>query len=182
MQNNKSGISFIEILVVLLLISIMTSFVIPRMFTNRSGMTKKRFFSDFSTLIADTVFQSILSKKVHQIFFDFDHHKIIVKQHNPKIDEKKKEAQFENVPSNTFNSQIALPQDFRIRNFFIEKNDEIKPGSKTLDAWFYIMPDGTSQAVTINIDDDSDGQESKFSIVINPFYSQATLYDAFQKP
>lgn len=182
MQNNKSGISFIEILVLLLLISIMTSFVIPRLFTNRAGMTKKRFFSDFSTLIADTVFQSIINKKVYQVFFDFDHHQVIVKQHNPKIDEKKKEAQFESVPKNLFNSQIYLPESFRIRNFFIEKNDEIKPGAKTNDAWFYIMADGTSQPVIINIDDDSDGHEVKFSISINPFYSQATLHDTFQKP
>jgi len=182
MQNKKSGISFIEILVVLLLISIMTSFVIPRMFTNRAGMTKKRFFSDFSTLIADTVFQSIITKKVHQIFFDFDHHQVIVKQHNPKIDEKKKEAQFEAVPKNIFNSKIVFPEEFKVRNFFIEKNDEIKAGSKTNNAWFYIMPDGTSQPVIINIDDDSDGQEAKFSISINPFYSQATLHDTFQKP
>jgi hypothetical protein len=160
----------------------MTSFVIPRMFTNRKGMTQKKFFSDFSTLIADTVFQSIITKKVHQVFFDFNHHKIIIKQHNLNIDEKKKEAQFEAVPKNIFNNQIHLPESFRIRNFFIEKNDEIKPGAKTNDAWFYIMSDGTSQPVIINIDDDSDDQETKFSISINPFYSQATLHDTFQKP
>ncbi len=182
MQNNKPGISFIEILVILLLISIMTSFVIPRMFTNRAGMTKKKFFSEFSTMMADTVFQSIIAKKVHQVFFDFDHHQIVVKQHNPKIDEKKKEAQFEAVPKNLFHSQIQLPEGFRIRNFFIEKNDEVKPGAKINDAWFYIMPDGTSQPVIINVDDDSDEHEARFSITINPFYSQATLHDTFQKP
>ena len=160
----------------------MTSFVIPKLFTSRPGMTKKRFFSEFSTLLANTQFQAILNKKVHQVFFDFNHHQIIIKQYNPQINEKNKHSQFEPVPKNLFDSQIKLPQDFIIRNFFIEKTDEIKSGIKIDDAWFYIMPDGSSQPVIINIDDDSDGLEAKFSISINPFYSQATLHDIFQKP
>ena len=145
-------------------------------------MTKKRFFSNFNSLIIDTMFQAIVTKKVHQIFFDFDHQKVMVKKHNSKIDEKNKHLQFEPVDKNLFNSQIELPQTLTVRNFFVEKKDEIKSGMKMHDAWFYIMPDGSSQPVVINIDDDSDEREAKFSISINPFYSQASLHDTFQKP
>jgi hypothetical protein len=160
----------------------MTSFVIPRLFTNQVGLTKKRFFSELSTLISDTAFQAIVTKKVHQVFFDIKQHQIIVKQHNPTSDQKKKKDQFEAVPKDLFKSQILLPEEFTIRNFFIEKNDEVTSGRTTDTTWFYIMTDGSSQPVIINIDDYSDEQEAKFSITINPFYSQATLHDIFQKP
>lgn len=184
MQNKTNcvpGISFIEILVLLLLISIATSMVIPRFITNRPGMAQKNFFAEFSTLVADTTYQAIVSKKVHQILFDFDHHKIVVKKHQPMPDEPNKHKQFTQVPKDIFHSQISLPNQFTVRNFVVQGNDEMKSGMTMHDAWFYIMPDGTSQPTTINIEDDTQDTTALFSITINPFYSQATLHDTFQK-
>jgi len=50
---------------------------------------------------------------------------------------------------------------------------------------FYVMPDGTSQAIVANFidqDEDSVTPDVQFSFVINPFYARMTNYDAFQTP
>ena len=47
-------------------------------------------------------------------------------------------------------------------------------------AWFYIMPDGSSQDIIINFTYGDDNKER--GIKINPFYVRVNLYDAFQYP
>lgn len=181
MQNNQPGISFIEILVILLLIAISMSFVIPRFITNRPGIQQKKFFADFASMVSDTMYQAITSKTTHQIFFDFDHHIIIVKKHQPIPDESNQHKHFIPLAQSVFHSRLTIPDFFTIRNFIVQAEEQMKSGMTMHDAWFYIMPDGTSQATILNIEDDSQDTPARFSITINPFYSQATLHDTFQK-
>jgi type II secretory pathway pseudopilin PulG len=182
MQNKQPGISFIEILVILLLISVATSLVIPRFLSNRPGAAQKKFFTEFNTLIADTVFQAVMNKTIYQIYFDLNKRNITIKKYNPKINNENKHLKFESTPKDIFQNQINIPEAFSIKNFFVQDKDEFTSGMKMNDAWFYIMSDGNSQAVIININDDSDDREAKFSITVNPFYSQVALHDTFQKP
>lgn len=176
MQNNQPGISFIEILVILLLITTTLSLVVPR-FVNRHSTASKRFFADVSSLVADTRFQAITSKKVHQILFDFDNHSIVVKQQQGADDNAN---QFQPLGDVGFATQQVIPQNFVMRNFFINGKDQIKLGFATHDAWIYLMPDGTCQATIINIADEQN--DTRFSISINPFLSQVSYHDTFQQP
>ncbi|MCX5924300.1 MAG: hypothetical protein NTZ68_02665 [Candidatus Dependentiae bacterium] len=181
LKHTTAGVSFIEILVLLLLISMFMSFVAPRFLTNPRGKEKKEFFSNFSQLLSDTVYQAIASKKIHQVFFDFDHREIKVKIHTPSK-EQDKHKQFKPVADGIFHSSATIPEPLIIKNFFIQGVDEMGQGKVTHDAWFYIMPDGTSQTVTINIEDENEETNNQFAIIINPFYSQAKLHDTFAKP
>jgi len=188
-QNNKffskhtaTGFSFIEILVALLLLSIFASVVMPRIFGNRKGVAKKEFFSDFSHVMSDTLYQAITTKKIHQVFFDFNKREINVKIHHEDTSQTDKHKQFKNVPSGNFHNFLIIPEQLTIRNFSIDGDDVMSARSTANDAWFYIMPDGTSQAVTMNIQDEQEEEShAQFSIVINPFYSQVKLHDAFTK-
>lgn len=182
MDNKQLGISFIEILISLLLISIATSFIIPRVFAHKPRAAQKKFFTEFNTLVADTTFQAIMNKVVHQVYFDLNKHTILVKKYNSKIQADNKHAKFESLNKDVFQNQIDFPSAFSIQNFFVQGKDEFISGAHMNDAWFYIMPDGTSQAVIINIHDDSDNTETQCSIAVNPFYSRVTLHDTFQKP
>jgi len=180
-KHNTTGFSFIEILVVLLLLSIFISFAVPRFFSSRKGVVKKEFFSEFALVISDTLHQAIITKKIHQIFVDLDHHEIRVKQHHVMPDETDKHKQFKAVSPGIFHSQMLIPQQLSIKSFYIGDNDAINQGKTIHDVWFYIMPDGTSQAVIINLQDEEEQANNQFSIAINPFYSQVKLHDAFTK-
>ncbi|MBP9764913.1 type II secretion system protein [Candidatus Babeliales bacterium] len=180
MQNKTSGISFIEILVLLLMISIFMSFAVPRFITNKPRKAQKELFTEFATLVTETMQQAVITKTVHQVVWSFNEHKIFVKKHVKNSDEKNPGKQFEPVPTSLFTSTIQVPERMNVRNFIVQGKDEFASGSLQ-DAWFYIMPDGNSQPVTINIIDELEDKAPQFSITVNPFYSQATFHDTFQK-
>ena len=182
-QSVQTGISFIEILVVLLLMSLFMSLAIPRFFSSQKGRAKKQFFTEFSTLVADSMYQAMTSHKIHQIFWDLQRHQIEVKIYDTTAESKDKHQQFKPVTPDVFHSTMKIPESFIVHNFYIQQGeDEIKPGETKNAIWTYIMPDGTSQQVTINIQDENETDNNQFSITINPFYSQVSLHDSFQKP
>ncbi len=177
-----AGISFIEILVVLLLLSLLMSFAIPKFIASQQGRAKKQFFSEFVMLVSSTMHQAIISKKIHQIFWDLDHHEIITKVFDENSQEQDQHKKFKPIAKSTFHSTIKYPESFLIRDFFIQSKNETEPGVTKHHIWTYIMPDGTSQQVLINIQDENEAKNNEFSIQINPFYSQVSLRDTFEKP
>ena len=178
------GISFIEILIVLLLTSTILSFVIPSFFNKGIKSQKQTFISQFNTLVQESLMQAVINGKVYQIFFDFDQHLIIPKIHDLSLPPTNQHQQFSPLPKGAIPEPITLPAHFAVRNFFINGVDEFGSGRTMKTAWFYIMPDGTSQAIIINIEslEDTASKQYTFSLVINPFYSQVKEYDTFQKP
>lgn len=182
LHKNQAGISLIEVLVVLLLMSLVMTFTIPRFMSSQKGRTKKLFFNEFTTLVSETMRQSIVTKKTHQIFWDIDHKKIIVKIYDEKSNEPSKHNKFKPLPDKTAASTMSIPESFIIQNFFIQGGDEAATGKTMHNVWTYIMPDGTSQNIIINIQDTKESGNNRFSITINPFFSQVKLHDAFQQP
>lgn len=158
------------------------SMAIPRFITNKPGAAQKQFFQEFASLLSDTAYQALNSKTIHQILWDIKHHKIIVKKHIPDPTEKNKHKQFKTLAKDVFHTQLDIPTNFKIINFFINGNDEVKPGMIMDDFWLYVMQDGSCQPTTINLENHDETPLARFSITINPFYSQATLHDVFQKP
>ncbi|MBP6892747.1 type II secretion system protein [Candidatus Babeliales bacterium] len=181
-KKNKAGISFIEILVVLLLMSLIMSFAIPKFLSSQQGRAKKQFFAEFAILIADAMYQAVISKKIHQIFWDLDQHEILVKIYDQNSSEHDKHKKFKIINPDIFRNKIKFSENFLIHNFFIQGKDEMEAGVTKHTLWTYIMPDGTSQQILINIQDKHEDKNNQFSIKINPFYSQASLHDTFEKP
>ncbi len=181
-KNNKAGISFIEVLVVLLLMSLIMSFAVPRFLSSQQGRAKKQFFAEFAVLVSDTMYQAVISKKIHQIFWDLNHHEILVKIYDEHSSEQGKHKKFKAIAPGIFHSKIKFPENFLIRNFFIQGKDEMEAGVTKYTLWSYIMPDGTSQQLLINIQDENEEKNNQFAIKVNPFYSQASLHDTFEKP
>ena len=182
MQNKQAGFSFVEIIIVLMLISVLFSFVIPTFFRRQKGVVKKQFVAEFTTLMQDALQQAIISHRIQQIYFDIEKHKILVKSHDTSIETETKHEQF-STPPDSITSSIQLPQQFEFRNFIIQGKDEVESGRRMDNAWFYIMPDGTSQAVIMNIEEQNPdaAENNRFSITVNPFYSQVEDHEKFQK-
>ena len=84
---------------------------------------------------------------------------------------------------------VAIPASFSFKQFFVEGYDEIGKygvGKKLESLWFFIVPDGLSQSVIINIVNKKEkGTAERFrpiGLVLNPFMVQFKAYDTFQKP
>lgn len=183
-QQNKTlqtGISMLEVLVSLLLLSIIISLAIPGFLKLQQGRTKKLFFSDFSMLVTDTMHQAIMTKKMHQIFFDINQRKIQVKIFDEKAEGSNIHAKFKPADASVFKTTMNIPESFLFPNFFINGADEVKPGDKLSSVFFYILPDGTSQPINININDENETKKPRFCIMINPFFSKVSLHEDFFK-
>jgi hypothetical protein len=177
----KTGISFLEILVTLLLMSLLMTFAMPRFFSSQPSKTKKVFFADFSKLVTDTAHQAIMNDKIHQIFWDFNKRTISVKIFDPAIESSNKHERFKPTDASVFKTHMSIPTEFTINNFFINEKESVTSG-KLNTVFHYIMPDGTAQPVIANIVNDNDTVNPRFCIQIDPFYSQVSLHDTFQKP
>lgn len=182
-QSNKMGFSFIEILIVLLIVGLITSFVIPSFFNKQLHSEKKKFVAQFNAIVQETLIQATVTNSIRQIFFDLKEHLIIVKAHNPTSTELNEHHKFKPIALESFTESIPISPHLVIRNFFINGTDDIQGGNDKDKIWFYIMPDGTSQSIIINIEDiDTTSTQNKFALTVNPFYSQVRDYDEFQKP
>lgn len=176
------GISFIEILITLLILGIITTFVIPTFLSKNAKTPRKLFCAQFSVLMQETLAQAIVNNKVHQVFFDFDERKVIVKTHEPAQPGTTEHDKFVPIPQGSYPIPITIPESLDIKNFFINGKDDFAGASNVRTIWFYVMPNGTSQSVIINIEDVDSPYKNTFAITINPFYSQVKEYDTFQKP
>ncbi len=148
---------------------------------NQKHAAKKQFIGDFTTLMQESLYQAIMTKKIYQIYFDLDNRYITAKHKDTSLNKETTHQQF--TPDENI-SKIIIPEQLVIRNFFIQKEDEFSTGKAMHDVWFYIMPDGTSQSIIINIEEQelNDVSNNLFALSINPFYSQVTEYETFQTP
>lgn len=182
---SQLGFSFIELIVVIALIGLLGAFVVPNLFRTKQGAQRKEFLASFEALLKDAVLRSIVESCVHQIFIDIDHELIQTRIYDKNSIETNQHKKFVRLQDPGYVTEIKFPKRFVFKDFFINGIQELAPGAVTLDIMFYVMPDGTSQAIIANlIDQDDDGvtPDVNFSFVINPFYARMSVHDAFQTP
>jgi hypothetical protein len=135
-------------------------------------------------MVKQAVVRSIVQQKIHQIYFDIKEEAIQMRIHDTKSIEASLHKQFTEVKDSEYLTHIPFLKHFKIKNFFINGADEVVSGTALQDVLFYIMPDGTSQPVVVNIvhENDDAAQDNNFSFVINPFYARMSVYETFQTP
>ncbi len=180
--SHKYGFTLIELLIGITIIAILMAGIIPMMMQKEPGRERKQFTARLNALMQRTWQNAIITHAVHRILFDFEAQKAFTEKDIAKSPTAKK-LEFEKVKGP--DTEISWPSTFIIQQFIVEGFDEMRSlagGAKT--AWFYLIPDGMTQQVTINgIDKDEiiEGKPSRFGLVLNPYTAQFKAYDAFQK-
>lgn len=176
-MHNVSGMTFLEIMIVLVLIGLMGAAIAPNLAYYVKKQKHQEFVLKLESFMYQVKQQALLTGKVQQVFFEFKEKKIIALTYDETFSDQPLSNRF----SRSKIKQIELDQSFELQNFFIQGNDEVRSGSTRDTAWFYIMPDGSSQDVVINFTYGEE-QEQKLGIKINPFSAQVFSYDTFQFP
>lgn len=178
----RRGFSLIELLIAMLIVAMMTAAVIPFMQRMQLGYERNQFIAHVDSLVQTAWQQAIMTGKVHRILFTFAERTAVIERDITKSALAKK-LEFE--PVVLANATMSWPSSIEIHQFIIEGFDEMKRSaegrSKTV--WFYLIPDGMTQAVIINAVDKDERINNKpkpFSLVLNPFLAQFKVYDAFQ--
>ncbi len=183
-MNLRPGLSLIELMIALAIVGMIMASIIPMLQQREPGYERKQFTARLNVLMHFAWEQAVISHAVHRVLFDFKNHKAFVEK---DVTKSSTEKALEFVPSKGMGAEIAWPKTFIIRQFIVEGFDEMKrfggaKGAET--SWFYIIPDGMTQQVTINGVDKEDnvyGKPSEFGLVLNPYMAQFKAYDAYQK-
>ncbi len=183
-KSKQHGFTLIELLVAMLLVGIIATILVPNLFLARTARYERdQFVARLNSLISTGLQQSILERTVHSLEFNFKKRKVTLKRSPFK---GAKADDFKTIPGLGKDGYYQWPEQFEIKQFIIEGNDIMKAFARkeTSEAWFFIVPDGLTQEVTINLLDTKDtieGEPRKVGLVLNPFTAQLKMYDEFQK-
>lgn len=180
---SNHGFTIIEILVVLALIGVMTAVVLPNLMPSQPGQERKQFVTKLNELMRFSWQQAILTGNLQRVVVDIPNRTVQL-QEADKFD-KQGEPIFADMANSYLQTAVTWPEQLQIRNLYIEGFDEMsRSAAGASKAWFYIVPDGLTQRVTINMVDNNDLQDEKvvrMALVLNPYTAQFSVYDEFKQ-
>lgn len=186
MCGNNRGFTLLEILIVVAVLGILAAAIVPNFRNLLPGRERKLFIGKLNGLMHTAWQRALVERKLQKISFDFDKRSIWLESATGAI--KEGNPEFARAKGSYVSTLLKIPKVIDVKNFIIEGFDEMGrygSGRKTTESWFYIIPDGMAQAVTINFLDTSNlnaaGKPRQFGLVLNPFNAQFKVYDAFQK-
>ncbi len=181
----KNGFTFLELVVVIMLLGIVATIVVPNLQQLLPAYKRKEFLTQVSALVRLTWQQALITQKAHRVFFDLEKRVLRIEIETDKKDKTGKPA-FEPAAIAYLSTNYQWADAIKIKQFFIEGEEMLaRPGIKTEQVWFYIAPDGLAQEVVINLIDSSDidaqGKPAPVGLVLNPFSAEFKSYEEFQK-
>ncbi len=165
MDKSVSGFSLLEIIVAMAIVAVMAT-QIPRL-TRINYNQQEKFVADLNMLARNAYTHALVSGRTAQLFFDFESQikKITIRLESTSPDK----PVFEPVQSEYGNDSLVWNDNFEVEKFIIDGKNEAS-GGKLKTVWFYIMPDGLSQQVTLVVRDESAGRS--LELELNPFFVQ----------
>lgn len=180
----KHGFTFIELVVVLLIIGIMGTVLVPYLGGGKQKADMRSFVSQFNELLQGAWRNALQTRHIQKVKVDFKNNVITLTERVEKGATQRDDV-FIAVKGLVTPTTITIPDGCTFVNFYIEGKDEMARETRSEDAWFFIMPDGIAQLVVINLKLQVDDQRAGIEIaglVLNPFTAQFEYYDEWQKP
>lgn len=181
---SKRGFSLVEVLIVLFLVGIMAAAIVPNFQGRKPRQEREQFIQRLNSLVRYGWQSAIMTHKLHRVYFDIKRSVIRVEVESEAKDSKG-EASFAPMSNTYVNHNLVIPKQLTIKSFMIEGKEETNRSSKLDKVWFFIVPEGLTQEVTINMvdtqDQDAQNRPRRIGLVLNPFSAQFKVYDDFQK-
>lgn len=172
-------------MIVILIIGLLIRVVVPNLQGLLPRHERRDFITNITTLIQFSWQHALSSGALTRVVFNFEKRTIhLEEQIDPVLKEDPKNFRAVTTPQQE--TSYTWPPQFVFRNFIVEGFDEMSrfSGKNTGTAWFYVLPTGGTQEVTMNMSDTKDkkdGRPRPIGIVVNPFTAQCKVYDEFQK-
>lgn len=174
------GFSILELSVVIIIIGIMATLVVPKLFERTTSPTEI-FIEELSALVQTGSLEALIHGKNYRVLFDFENNVVLeVSTENSEKDAGKLHYTPVFLPQVKTDITIPSNDEIEFKHFFIENKDELSGGLTTKKTWFFINAHGMVQQVTIVLVDKKTGRT--VSLVSNPFSGQLVEYEGIKKP
>lgn len=182
----RLGFTLVEMLVVIAIIGVLGAIVMPNLSRSTPRYEREEFIARFNALLQYAWQHALMTHRTHQITVDMTKKMIYCLIESDEKD-RSGAAVFKPIVNPTHDTTCPMPDQFVIKQFFIEGFDMMAKYSnkKSEKVWFYIIAEGLTQDVVLNFIDTKDTYDNKprhIGLVLNPFSAQFKEYDAFQKP
>ncbi len=170
MPEKRKGFTLVEVLVALVLLALLAAIVIPRL-TRRSVPVEQELTRRLNELTRLGQLDALTSGSLHRIHFDLKNSRVLIEKASKKRDSQG-HLQFEPVSVSYSTTSFKLPLTLEIEKFFVKGKNLLTGGEgiTTTGVWFYLVPEGLAQEVTINIRNTQNQRATALSI--NPFTAQ----------
>lgn len=186
MKSKTCGFSLLEMLVVIMIIGILGTMIVPNFQRSTPRYEREAFIARLNTLVQYAWQQALMTHKIYRVIVDVGKKTITLAVQAPEKDRSGEDV-FKPIVNSVEDTQIVIPDQIVIKQFFVEGFDMMTKHGRnaTASIWFYIIPEGMVQNVVINCNDTKDLQNDHalaVGLVLNPFSAQFKVYDTFQKP
>ena len=172
-MSNRLGFTLIELMVALAIIGILAAMVIPNFQRMQPGYERDQFIARLNGLVQFSWQNAIVTHSIHKVAFDMGERRAWIER---ATDERDREGEpvFKPITGQYMDTSMIWSKQIEVKQFIIEGFDEMArfAGRKTAKVWFFLVPEGLSQEVTINLIDTYDtlaGKPRQVGLVLNPF-------------
>ncbi|HLJ30864.1 MAG TPA: prepilin-type N-terminal cleavage/methylation domain-containing protein [Candidatus Babeliales bacterium] len=183
---NRFGFTLLELIITIAIIGLLSAIIVPNLSRTTPRYERQAFIARFNTLVQYAWQQSLVTHQIQRVTVDVGKKKITLATATGEKDNKG-ELIFKPIENAVEDTEVTIPDQIQIKQFFIEGFDMMTKfaRTKTATVWFYLVPEGMAQNVVINFLDTKDvrdDQPRQEALVLNPFTAQFKTYDTFQKP
>lgn len=182
MMTKQPSFTMLELLVVLLLIGVGTTFFLGRLSDKKQNVEWPFIQQDIEKLINFSCQEAISWQKVYRLVFQHqekDLDVIRIEEENILPDDVGKKI-YKPIVSYLFEKDYQLPKEVRITAVYLGKENLLD--NKATTAFCYIEPSGMVQEVAIQLTRHIEKFESKITLKIDPFSGSCQLFDGHVKP
>jgi prepilin-type N-terminal cleavage/methylation domain-containing protein len=177
-KNSRQGFTFLEMMAVVVIIAILAAIALPRI-RKRPLPAREEFTQNLNTLSRIAQLSALMTGKLHRVFFDLKKGEVRVEITEDKPDSRGIfPFKFLSIPY----TKTSLPLRYVEIDKFLLKNKNLinhGEGERATSVWFYLIPEGMAQEVTIEAHaldaGRTSGVKKPFVLTLNPFTAQFSV-------
>ncbi|MFH1644648.1 MAG: type II secretion system protein [bacterium] len=174
--------TLIEMMVVIILVGIMATIVIPRLYWRKPQTEWQNVLDDLNNMVFFARQEAVSDKKIYRLLFKSNQNEpdFIIVQEEGIDEENPTKKIYEQVRSYYFDTKYEFDESIKMVAFYSGGKEMFEENKNV--GYCYVVPDGLVQDVMIRMIRRKDEKESKVSFKMMPFQGEFVMYEGFLKP